>query len=158
MRTAVDTNVLLDLLAGDEAAIGAARSALAGALAGGSLVICPVVYAELAASFPDPDTLDRFLHDLQLKLDDFSRDALVKTAAGWRRYTRNRMRETHCPRCGHTAQLPVLAAVLNSPGGSTSPRFSGRRPRGDPGRPVAHARPALLLALFSGSRCRRAVR
>jgi len=56
MRTAVDTNVLLDLLAGDEAAIGAARSALVGALARGSLVICPVVYAELAASFPNLDT------------------------------------------------------------------------------------------------------
>ena len=50
--------------AGDEAAIAAARSALTGALAKGSLVICPVVYAELAASFPDTDTLDRFLGDL----------------------------------------------------------------------------------------------
>ena len=115
MRTAVDTNVLLDLLAGDEAAIGAARSALAGALAKGSLVICPVVYAELAASFPDPDTLDRFLGDLQLQLDDFSREALVKAAAGWMRYARNRGRETQCPRCGHTAQLlcPSCGAQLS---------------------------------------------
>lgn len=115
MRTAVDTNVLLDLLAGDEAAIGAARAALADALGRGSLAICPVVYAELAGSFPDPDTLDRFLDDLQLQVDDFSREALVQAAAGWRRYARNRRREIQCPRCGHRTELhcPNCGAQLS---------------------------------------------
>lgn len=115
MRTAVDTNVLLDLLAGDEAAIVAAREALAGALAGGSLVICPVVYAELAASFQDADTLARFLGSIQLQLESFSTDALVQSALAWREYARRRGREVQCPQCGRRSEprCPGCGAALS---------------------------------------------
>lgn len=115
MRTAVDTNVLLDLLAGDAAAIAAARAALADALREGSLAICPVVYSELAANFDDTDTLNRFLDTLQIQVDDFSREALVQAALGWRRYVRNRGREIQCPRCGHPTecQCPHCAVPIS---------------------------------------------
>ena len=49
MSTGVDTNVLIDLLAGAEEAARRARLALDAAHAQGALVLCPVVYAELLA-------------------------------------------------------------------------------------------------------------
>jgi predicted nucleic acid-binding protein len=115
VRTAVDTSVLLDLLAGDKAAIEAGRSALIDALGRGTAVTCPVVYAELAGSFLDPDTVNRFLDTLQLQLDQFSREALVQAAVGWRRYVRSRARETQCSRCGHRAefQCPDCGAPIS---------------------------------------------
>lgn len=105
MRTAVDTNVLLDLLAGDDAAAAAARSALAEALSLGSLAACPVVYAELAASFPDQEELTRFIHTFHIQVDDFSTDALYQAAAAWRRYARTRGREVQCSRCGQRTEV-----------------------------------------------------
>lgn len=49
MSTAVDTNVLIDLLAGQPDAARRARLALDAAHAAGGIVLCPVVYAELLA-------------------------------------------------------------------------------------------------------------
>lgn len=49
MRTAVDTNVLVDLLAGDERRARAAVAGLDAACEQGAVVVCPVVYAELLA-------------------------------------------------------------------------------------------------------------
>jgi len=105
LRTAVDTNVLLDLLAGDDAAISAAREALADALGGGSLAICPIVYAELAGSFPDAGTLNRFLSALHIQVDQFATEALVQAAVAWRRYAHNRGTEIQCSQCGHRSEL-----------------------------------------------------
>ena len=115
MRTAVDTNVFLDLLAGDSAAIAAARMAIADALGLGSLAICPAVYAELAANFPGQDELTRFLQTFHIQVDDFSTDALFQAAVAWRLYVRTRGRESQCPRCGHRTVLvcPGCGAPLS---------------------------------------------
>lgn len=114
MRTAIDTNVLLDLLAGDDTAIAAAREAMTVALGGGSLVICPVVYAELAANFPDSGLLARFLGDLEIQVDGFSTNALVQAGGAWRQYARERGTEVQCARCGHRtkALCPNCGATL----------------------------------------------
>src|SRR5579883_810275 len=80
MTTAVDTNVLLDLLGGEPLLASAARRALDLAVGEGSLVLCPIVYSELAAGFGQGDQLEQFLHDLGLRVDSFSSDAL------WRAY------------------------------------------------------------------------
>lgn len=115
MRTAVDTNVLLDLLAGDADAIGAARAAVADALSLGSLAICPVVYTELAANFPDRGELERFLHAFRIQVDDFSTDALFQAAVAWRRYLHARGRQVQCPRCDRGADVvcPGCGAPLS---------------------------------------------
>ncbi|MBI2865342.1 MAG: nucleotide-binding protein [Chloroflexi bacterium] len=103
MRTAVDTNVLFDLLTGDANAVSAARQALASALSAGPAVICPVVFTELAAGFDGSDEVIRFTQDLQLHLDAFSADALLLAGAAWRRYVKGRGGEFRCPSCGHKA-------------------------------------------------------
>ena len=57
MRTAVDTNVLIDLLGGDQSTSFHARAALEAAHARGAIVLCPVVIAELIA-YPDRGEAD----------------------------------------------------------------------------------------------------
>ena len=102
MTTAIDTNVLLDLVSNDPSFGQDASDALYAALAAGAVMICPVVYAELAVSFlADPPALDRFLHQLGIRVDAFSHDALRQAAAAWTTYLRTRGQEAQCPHCGH---------------------------------------------------------
>lgn len=62
MSAAVDTNVLVDLLAGQEQAARQARDVLDDAISRGALLVCPAVYAELLA-FPgrEPRDVEDFL-------------------------------------------------------------------------------------------------
>ena len=114
MKTAVDTNVLFDLLGGDPGAASAARQALLSVLSAGPVVICPVVYAELAAGFAHQDELTQFIQDLPLRVEDFSADALFQAAAAWKRYALRRGQQVQCPQCGRSATLrcPACQASL----------------------------------------------
>jgi len=87
MTSAVDTNVLLDLLAGDEASADKARNALTGAESCGRLVICEIVYTELAAAFSgDSNRQGSFLDDAHIRLVRTPAEALAQAGAIWRRY------------------------------------------------------------------------
>ncbi len=101
MKTAVDTNVLLDVLVGDDVASTAASRALVEASRSGPLVICPVVYAELAAACEQREELQAFLSDASVQIEDFSEGALWLSASAWRSYSRQRGRGVQCPRCGN---------------------------------------------------------
>lgn len=81
MKAAVDTNVLLDLLASNEPASVAATSALAEAARAGALTISPIVNAELAVAFEEPENLTAFLADAQLQVEAFSPQALLLAAS-----------------------------------------------------------------------------
>ena len=61
MITAVDTSVLLDVLADDPKHAAPSEALLARAWQQGSLIICPVVYAELAPHARDRRQLDSWL-------------------------------------------------------------------------------------------------
>ncbi len=104
MITAVDTNILLDVLIpkaphGDES-----ESALAEALRAGAIVISDPVYAELAVHFPQQDALDRFLADTGLRLESSSAYALYRAGGAWSEYIRRRP-ALACPQCGATQDL-----------------------------------------------------
>ena len=62
MITAVDTSVLLEVLADDPAHAEQSEALLTRAYQQGSLIICPVVYAELAPNARDRRQLDGWLH------------------------------------------------------------------------------------------------
>lgn len=100
MTLAVDSNVLFDILLDD--AEHAARSVdlLTGAVEAGQVVICPVVYAELAARFDDYGDLDRFLRDLGIQLADFDVPGLREAGRAWREYTQRRSTAVQCAQCG----------------------------------------------------------
>lgn len=102
MKTAIDSNVLFDLLTNDPHFAVLSRTALATAAQAGSLVICPVVYAELATRFTvTPPDLDLFLNRIGITLDLFEPLSLKQGAAAWRSYTLTRGQDAQCPHCGH---------------------------------------------------------
>jgi len=87
VTSAVDTNVLLDLLTGDAASADKARNALVEAESRGGMVICEIVTAELAAAFAgDSKRMESFLADAHIRLVRTPTEALAHAGALWRRY------------------------------------------------------------------------
>jgi predicted nucleic acid-binding protein len=100
--TAIDTNVLFDLLIPDTAFGEVSRRALEHSLQAGRLVINDMVYAELAAHFPSQHELDRFLTDTGIEIVPPSSAALARAGRTWAHYRRQRDDTFCCPQCGHT--------------------------------------------------------
>jgi len=100
MTTAVDTNILLDVLIQDPQFAAQSESALSSALAGGPLIICEAVYAELAGHFPGADELERFLGATGLRLRASDETVLFAAGRAWREYSRRRPARASCPQCG----------------------------------------------------------
>jgi predicted nucleic acid-binding protein len=69
MSLVIDTNVLIDLLAGEPDAARRARDSIEAATSSGAVAISPVVYAELLA-FPgrQPPEVDQFLADVRISV------------------------------------------------------------------------------------------
>jgi len=88
MITAIDTNVLLDLLVADEAYCDLSASALEAAAAAGALVICDVVYAELCVHFRSQRDCDKFLEESQVRVESLDRAASFLASRAWREYRR----------------------------------------------------------------------
>ncbi|MGI8553895.1 MAG: type II toxin-antitoxin system VapC family toxin [Dehalococcoidia bacterium] len=109
MKTAVDSNILFDLLNAAPSEPISAERVLAAASESGSIVLCPVVYAELTASFEHQQGLDTFLTDLGVLLEPFSVEALWRAGEAWRLYTRRRGQRIQCPRCGQQFRLQCPA-------------------------------------------------
>jgi predicted nucleic acid-binding protein len=98
--TALDTNVLLDVLIPEARLADASQRRLDAALHEGGLVVCEIVYAELAVHFPSQAALDAFLADTRIRLDASHPEALAHAAAAWGRYAKRRSKDVQCPRCG----------------------------------------------------------
>ena len=92
MITAVDTNVLLDLLLQDPSFGARAEEALRAASKDGALVVCEIVYAELAGLFPSHEALEAFLRETGIQLKPSSPDSLWKAGELWRRFCVERPR------------------------------------------------------------------
>jgi predicted nucleic acid-binding protein len=104
MTSAVDSNVLFDILLADPEFGEASEQALKTCLRDGPVVVCPVVYAELAAAMPASDA-DQFLSDLLVTVDQFSIEALRLAGTAWRNYRERRGRDVQCAACGHRFSL-----------------------------------------------------
>jgi predicted nucleic acid-binding protein len=100
MITAVDTNILLDLLVPGAPHGEQSERALTQAVDAGTVIICELVYAELAARFPTHSELDGFLTDTRLRLQPSNTAALHQGGGAWRTYTRQRSTQLACPSCG----------------------------------------------------------
>ena len=100
MITAVDTNILLDVLVPGEAHAESSEQALAESRRAGPILIAEPVYAELAGRFPAGEELDRFLEDTSIRLQPSSAAALYLAGRAWREYLRRRPDALVCPSCG----------------------------------------------------------
>ena len=85
MRTAVDTSVLLDVLADDQAHGDASANALHAAFEAGKLVACDVVWAEVAAHFASDAELETALAGLHVTFDAVLPVAAAHAGRLWRR-------------------------------------------------------------------------
>lgn len=88
MITAIDTNILLDILLPNDAFCDLAIAALEESLTAGSLVICDVVYAELCVHFASQRECDEFLAANQIRVEALTRSAHFAASRAWRQYRR----------------------------------------------------------------------
>ncbi len=86
MITAVDTNILLDILVPNENFYEASANALQEAAGEGSLVISDIVYAELCIHFETRPECDSFLENNEIRIQSLARDAHFLASRAWRMY------------------------------------------------------------------------
>lgn len=87
---AVDSNVVLDVLAGPEEAAQRRAALLEDAGKRGALIACGLVWAELAV-MRDGVEVDRVLDLLRIKIDwNMGRDVMQRTVSAWRLYRHER--------------------------------------------------------------------
>jgi predicted nucleic acid-binding protein len=84
--TAVDSNVLIDVLAPDPDHGPLSRDALKRCLAEGDLVVCDVVWAETAAMFPSHKDAARSLDELGVTFSAVNAVTAGVAGAAWRLY------------------------------------------------------------------------
>lgn len=100
MISAIDTNVLLDILLPDVHYVDASKKLIDSAYEQGGLIICEVVYSELAAWFHRADGLDTFLSHTGIRLVPSDRISLHAAAVAWQNYTTRRDLRLQCTSCG----------------------------------------------------------
>ena len=88
MISAVDTSILLDVFAGDPQHLRASWELLERAWEEGSIVISEVVYAELAAGFPDASSLDDALGRLNVEVHPGTKESAFVGGRRWGAYRR----------------------------------------------------------------------
>src|ERR1700738_4387414 len=88
MITAIDTNVLLDILIPNEDFYEASGNALQDAAGEGSLVISDIVYAELCVHFETQRDCDAFLDANEIRVQALSRESHFRASRAWRAYRR----------------------------------------------------------------------
>ncbi len=126
MITAVDTNIILDILIPDEPFAMSSKALLERHLSGGQLILCEVVLAELAAQFPSEKELKVFLAETGMRLVHSNDKSLYVAGSRWAAYARKggkgritcagckKIFDTTCPKCGvaFSRRLHVLADFL----------------------------------------------
>lgn len=86
MITAIDTNVLLDVLIPNEKFFELSLRAIEKAASEGSLVVCDVVYAELCVQFAAQRECDALLDANEIRVEPLSRSAHFLASRVWRSY------------------------------------------------------------------------
>jgi predicted nucleic acid-binding protein len=108
MKTAVDTSVLLDVLAGDSTFGPASREALRRAYDSGSLLASDVVWSEVRAHFESDGAFDAAMEKLGIQYVPLSREAARLAGMHWRKYHQDRSR----PRSSADDRKRVIADFL----------------------------------------------
>lgn len=86
MITAIDTNVLLDILGAGSQFFEVSANAVEYAGNAGALVICDLVYAELCLNFRTQHDCDRFVDSAGIRVEHLQRETLFLASRTWRTY------------------------------------------------------------------------
>jgi predicted nucleic acid-binding protein len=115
MTTAVDTNIILDVLIPGEPFGESSKELLDLHLAKGKLIVCEVVFAELAARFPSEEELASFFADTRMNLVYSNEKSLHMAGTRWANYAKSSAKSRFsCGKCGHVfeATCPGCGAAL----------------------------------------------
>ena len=115
MITAVDTNIILDILIPGEPFAESSKALLERHLGAGQLILCEVVIAELAARFPSETELRAFLTETGMRLVYSTEKSLYIAGARWVKYARKSNKDRFsCAKCGHRFEVtcPKCKAAL----------------------------------------------
>lgn len=107
MITAVDTNVLYDILLRDPRHLGTSRELLDRARLEGALIVCEVVLAELAAALPSGEE-SAFLRSTGLRLVRSNPEALALAGRKWRDHRAGGPTGLQCNSCGKRTELTCV--------------------------------------------------
>ncbi len=86
MITAIDTNVLLDVLAPNPEYFERSVQAIEEAVRTGSIVVCDLVYAELCVHFHHQTECDQFLEQNEIRVEPLAREASFLASRLWKTY------------------------------------------------------------------------
>ncbi len=115
MITAVDTNILFDILIPDEAHSDTSKRLLDKHLAAGKLILSEVVFAELASRFLSEQELKLFLAETGMRLVPSNEKTLHIAGSRWAEYARRSKRNQFaCAECGksYTVACPRCEAAV----------------------------------------------
>lgn len=115
MITAVDTNIFFDILIPGEPHSDSSKRLLDKHLASGKLILCEVVFAELAAQFPSEQELKLFLTETGMRLVQSNEKSLHMAGMRWAGYARRSKRNNFsCAECGKsfTVSCPHCKAAV----------------------------------------------
>ena len=88
MISAVDTNVLLDVLNFSSPHHGQSQAWLRAAYNAGAILVCDIVYAELVPAFGDRAALDGALQEVNATLSPIDTSIAYEAGVRWMRYRR----------------------------------------------------------------------
>lgn len=88
MITAVDTDVLIDLFLTDAPYHSESRERLRNAYRAGGIIICDIVYAELAPGFSRREDLDVALSQMHVRVSPIDSAVAWEAGSRWRQYRR----------------------------------------------------------------------
>ena len=107
MMTAVDTNILLDVLIPGNPFGESSKMLLDRHLSKGKLIMCEVVFAELATGFPSEQELKFFLADTGMGLVYSNEKALFLAGSRWADYAgKSAKNRFSCGQCSHAFEVP----------------------------------------------------
>ncbi|NWG13003.1 MAG: type II toxin-antitoxin system VapC family toxin, partial [Acidobacteria bacterium] len=86
MISALDSSIILDVLAADPQFAATSEALLRQAMAEGKLIIGECVLAEIAPALKDEATLKEFLADWQIEFVPSSRDSAIVAGRSFARY------------------------------------------------------------------------
>jgi predicted nucleic acid-binding protein len=86
MITAIDTNILFDILLPNEEFYEASATALQDSASQGSLTLSDIAYAELCAHFAKQRECDSFLESNEIRVQALTQEAHFLASRAWRTY------------------------------------------------------------------------
>jgi len=113
--TAVDTNILLDILIPGEPHADSSKRLLDRHLSDGRLILCEIVFAELAARFLSEQQLNQFLSETGMGLVPSGEKSLYIAGMRWAEYAKKSKKDRFsCGKCDNVFEVtcPQCGAVL----------------------------------------------